>query len=275
MKRVNWEAKSEFQYIENYKILQAAFTKRNVQKQVDVDRLIRAKYQDNLEFCQWLKAFFEHAAPPSREDYDPVSRRQLGKGGKHLDNIFLPRGMKKNGARPPISKRLSSAGSVTGGGGGGTVSSSSSSSSRARSSSRPSSAGSIVSSSRDHQRTDPLVSSRHSIIPKRNNDSVDADLLKKNNELKRRNAEIELTLDTIEKERDFYFDKLRGIEVMLQVHEEKGDESDPEELMQRIYKVLYAKLEDDIVVTDEGELLENDVEGLNNDSMISMEDLIE
>lgn len=200
MKRVNWEAKSDFQYIENYKILQAAFTKMNVQKQVDVDRLIRAKYQDNLEFCQWLKAFFEHAAPPSREDYDPLSRRQLGKGGKRLDNIFLPRGVKKNGARPPVSKRVSSAGSVSGG-------ALTSSSSRARPSSRPSSANSV--STRD-QKADPIVTSRHSIISKRsNNDSVDADLLKKNNELKRRNAEIELTLDTIEKERDFYFDKVR------------------------------------------------------------------
>lgn len=266
MKRVNWAAKSEFQYIENYKILQAAFTKSNVQKQVDVDRLIRAKYQDNLEFCQWMKAFFEHAAPPSREDYDPLSRRQIGKGGKTLDSIFLPRGMKKNGTRPPVSNRMSSASSASGG-----VLSCSSSSRGGRSSKRPSSSGS---SARDNKNAS-ISTSRHSIVSKRSNDSADVDLLKKNTELKRKNAELELTLDTIEKERDFYFDKLRGIEVMLQVHEEKAEDSDPEELIHRIYKVLYAKLEDDIIVTDEGELLENEVEGLNDDSMITVEDLVE
>jgi RP/EB family microtubule-associated protein len=258
MKRVNWAAKSDFQFIENYKILQASFSKSNVQKQVDVDRLIRAKYQDNLEFCQWLKAFFEHAAPASREDYDPLSRRQMGKGGKSLDDLFLPRGMKRNGARPSMSVR--NGGSVT-------------STSRGRTSSRPSTAGSVRTST---LRTGPITtstSSRQSIMPKRSIDSADAELLKKNTELKRKNAEIELTLDNIERERDFYFDKLRGIEVMLQVHEENGEESDPEALIQRIYKVLYAKLEDDIVVTDEGELLENeDDEGLNDESVITMDD---
>jgi microtubule-associated protein, RP/EB family len=57
MQRVNWEAKSDYEFIQNYKLLQAAFTKHNVQRHIEVDRLIRAKYQDNLEFCQWLKAF--------------------------------------------------------------------------------------------------------------------------------------------------------------------------------------------------------------------------
>ena len=62
---------------------------------------------------------------------------------------------------------------------------------------------------------------------------------------------------------------------MLQVHEEKGEESEPEALLQRILKVLYAKQDDNIVVTDEGELLEN-LNDLNddNDSVLTMEDLV-
>jgi len=98
IKRVNWEAKSDFQYIENYKLLQAAFSKCNIQKHIDVDRLIRAKYQDNLEFCQWLKAFFEQVSHSTtnqsagviRESYDPLSRRILGKGGNNLEAHFMP-----------------------------------------------------------------------------------------------------------------------------------------------------------------------------------------
>jgi microtubule-associated protein, RP/EB family len=46
--RVNWEAKSDYEFVQNYKLLQVAFTKHGVQRHVDVDKLIRAKYQDNL-----------------------------------------------------------------------------------------------------------------------------------------------------------------------------------------------------------------------------------
>jgi len=52
MHRVDWGAKASHEYVKNYKLLQAAFTKNNIQKHIDVDKLIRAKYQDNLEFCQ-------------------------------------------------------------------------------------------------------------------------------------------------------------------------------------------------------------------------------
>ncbi len=223
MKKVNWEAKSEFQYIENYKLLQVAFTKNRVQKDINVDRLIRAKYQDNLEFCQWLKAFFEHAAPASREDYDPVGRRQLGKGGKNLSNIFLPRGMKSSngGVRASMSSRSSVSGPPRN-----RDSVSSTSRSTRPLSSRPSSsvsirANSARSASRDRKNDDDSTtrrnsssSIRQSILPKPNKTadsiSVDSELLKKNAELKRRNAELELTLDNVENERDFYFDKVRA-----------------------------------------------------------------
>jgi len=52
MHRVDWSARASHEYVKNYKLLQAAFTRNNIQKHIDVDKLIRAKYQDNLEFCQ-------------------------------------------------------------------------------------------------------------------------------------------------------------------------------------------------------------------------------
>ena len=229
MKRVNWEANAEFQYIENYKILQASFVKNQIQKHVDVDRLIRAKYQDNLEFCQWLKAFYEHVSPSAREDYDPVARRALGKGGRNLKEIFRPRSMRgKNGTNRVGSTRPVS-GSTT---------------------SKRATNGSISSAKSNGS----IRSTYTTPNAKRENNVVEAELLRKNAELKRKNAELDLTMEGLEKERDFYFDKLRGIEVMCQVHDEKGAESDREELIQSIFKVLYAKLEDNIVVTDEGEV---------------------
>lgn len=32
MSRINWEAKSDYEYVQNYKLLQAAFTKNRVQR---------------------------------------------------------------------------------------------------------------------------------------------------------------------------------------------------------------------------------------------------
>lgn len=85
MSKVDWGAKSSHEYVANYKLLQKAFTKNNVQRYVDVDKLIRGKYQDNLEFCQWLKAFWDMqngGDVADRDDYDPVAVRAKGKGGK-------------------------------------------------------------------------------------------------------------------------------------------------------------------------------------------------
>jgi RP/EB family microtubule-associated protein len=280
MKRVNWEAKSDFQFIENYKILQAAFTKQRVQKRVDVDRLIRAKYQDNLEFCQWLKAFFEHASSETREDYDPVARRRMGKGGNKLDEIFLPRGMKKS--RPPSSS--SSVSSIrsrsvkAAPSSGASVSSSRSTSSRTTTGTSKRSAATAP--LRDINSRSSAKQSISSSVAKKVEklESKNEELTSKNSQLRRKCAETELILESIEKERDFYFDKLRGIEVFLQVHEEKNnkesgeEDSDPEALIQRVFKVLYAKIEDNIIVTDDGELLEDIAEGqedLLNVSMLS------
>jgi RP/EB family microtubule-associated protein len=53
MSKVNWGAKDEYAMICNYKLLQSAFDRARVSKPVEVNRLIRGKYQDNLEFMQW------------------------------------------------------------------------------------------------------------------------------------------------------------------------------------------------------------------------------
>jgi RP/EB family microtubule-associated protein len=72
--KVRWECKNEYEFVENYKILQQAFDKNGVKRHIDVNKLIKAKYQDNLEFCQWLKAFFEKNY--NGEPYDAVNRRK-------------------------------------------------------------------------------------------------------------------------------------------------------------------------------------------------------
>ena len=51
MNRVNWRARNEWEFIVNFKILQQAFDKCNIKKYIDIERLSKARYQDNLEFA--------------------------------------------------------------------------------------------------------------------------------------------------------------------------------------------------------------------------------
>ncbi len=72
--KVKWNAKHEYEFVENYKILQSSFDKNGVKRYIEVGKLTKAKYQDNLEFCQWLKAYFEKNY--NGEPYDAVGRRK-------------------------------------------------------------------------------------------------------------------------------------------------------------------------------------------------------
>lgn len=119
MKRVKFRTNLEHEYIQNFKILQAAFKKMNVDKVswfsdiwkcerwcwcwwvwmsnvawmrlkhktwismqiVPVDRLIKGRFQDNFEYLQWFKKFFD--ANYDGRDYDPLEARSgipLGSG---------------------------------------------------------------------------------------------------------------------------------------------------------------------------------------------------
>jgi hypothetical protein len=73
MHKINWKAKLEHEYIQNFKILQQAFTDCKISKNIEVEKLIKGKYQDNLEFLQWMKRYAEERTIAM--DYDPISRR--------------------------------------------------------------------------------------------------------------------------------------------------------------------------------------------------------
>ncbi|CAH0493001.1 unnamed protein product [Peronospora farinosa] len=80
MSKVNWTASREHDIMRNYKLLQQSFTALKIDKQIPVDRLIRGRYQDNLEFLQWLKAFYDTQRTLPMV-YDARSQRAKGKGG--------------------------------------------------------------------------------------------------------------------------------------------------------------------------------------------------
>jgi RP/EB family microtubule-associated protein len=230
MSRVNWEARSDYEFVQNYKLLQNAFNKHNVQRHIDVDKLIRGKYQDNLEFTQWLKAFYDQSGV-YRDDYDPRAARARGKGGKKY-NDQIQKGASRS--KPPPKPKTTASAVV----------------------SRPGIVPRASRPLRDRSAVtnDTAKSSSQANQPKK--DDVSPELIKKNEELQTKVEELETAVFDIEKERDFYFEKLRHVEIMCQVHQESG--GDPEHLVDKVLKVLYATADETIVVDDEGELVDPD-----------------
>merc|ERR1719385_429690 len=88
LKRVKFGTNLEHEYIQNFKLLQAAFKKLNVDKVAPVDRLVKGRFQDNFEFMQWFRKFFD--ANYDGSEYDAFEMRgcvNMG-SGDHRD----PRG---------------------------------------------------------------------------------------------------------------------------------------------------------------------------------------
>ncbi|CRG99855.1 EB1 homolog, putative [Plasmodium relictum] len=95
--KAKWNAKLEYECIINYKLIQNVFNKLGIKKHMDIDKLIKGKYQDNLEFLQWFKAFYERIVDYNSEqiiNYDAIERRKLcilgEKGDYKLLNNYLP-----------------------------------------------------------------------------------------------------------------------------------------------------------------------------------------
>ncbi|KAJ7466366.1 calponin homology domain-containing protein [Mycena latifolia] len=74
MGRVKMGAKQEYEYVANYKIMQNIFKAKKIDKPIPMEKLIKCKMQDNLEFLQWLKKFWD--ANYSGESYDAIGRRK-------------------------------------------------------------------------------------------------------------------------------------------------------------------------------------------------------
>merc|ERR1712168_332945 len=73
LRKVKFKTSLEHEYIQNFKVLQNSFNKMGCDKTIPVERLVKAKFQDNFEFCQWFKKFFD--ANYAGQDYDALAVR--------------------------------------------------------------------------------------------------------------------------------------------------------------------------------------------------------
>ncbi|CAG8592454.1 8748_t:CDS:2 [Diversispora eburnea] len=180
MNKVKFQAKHEYEYVANYKVLQTAFDKHKVDKVIPVTKLVKCKFQDNLEFLQWLKKYWDTYYPGG--PYDALARRSGSTGG-------------------PIK-------TVSGGGASRTM---------------PVKRTTPASTSSSRVATGLHETSSHSA-------SMVMELNKQIDELK-------VTVDGLEKERDFYFGKLRDIEILVQ---QQIDIEPENQLLKDVQSILYS-----------------------------------
>jgi len=222
LKKVKFRTVLEHEYINNFKLVQGAFKKVGCDKELGINRLVKGRFQDNFEFLQWFKRFYD--ANYDGRDYNALEVRggiPLGTGvggsvgsgsGSALANTTLS-------SRAPI--RTLAASKPVG---------------RAAPTARP-----ALGTAAARARNVPLRSS--------NGDSHNSSGSHKVEELETRMGEMKLTVDSLERERDFYYGKLREIEVMCQgtENEEKSN------LIDKILDILYATEEGFAVPDDSPE----------------------
>ncbi|KAK9497647.1 hypothetical protein O3M35_004336 [Rhynocoris fuscipes] len=211
VKRIKFKTNLEHEYIQNFKLLQAAFKKKNVDKIVPIDKLVKGKFQDNFEFLQWFKKFFD--ANYSGQEYCALSAR----GGEPMGSVS--KSAPTIGAQAP-NRRSKSDLTTT-------------SQPPPRTLTKPSANALLLLlllclASKTTNRYTSSQTNVTTTLHSRNKEQGTIE------ELTNQIADIKLTVDGLEKERDFYFGKLRDIEVVCQEHEGESP------VLQRILEILYA-----------------------------------
>uniref|UniRef100_A0A2N9J486 Protein ATEB1 homolog 2 n=1 Tax=Fagus sylvatica TaxID=28930 RepID=A0A2N9J486_FAGSY len=210
MHKVNFDAKSEYDMIQNYKVLQEVFNKLKIDKvisshwvgstirvcpflpdlsgfeevgigflsefldqHIEVNRLVKGRPLDNLEFLQWLKRYCDSVnGGIMNENYNPVERRCKGVKDRN------PKGSQKN-PRSLQTNNMHNPGS------GDTV---------------------------GLKKASGFKQGKTYAAPGANSSGeVQA--------LSQEITDLKFSVDLLEKERDFYFAKLRDIEILCQTPE--------------------------------------------------------
>jgi len=224
LKKVKFSTVLEHEYIANFKLLQAGFKKLGVDKIVEVDRLVKGRFQDNFEFLQWFKKFFD--VNYDGGEYDAIEARggiPLGSGrgvsGHGGSSHGSSGGLQRRATGPPPSRAPAPPRSQT------------------RSAST---GGRQAPGVGQGGRGRPATSRPEGRLPQ--------ELITQIEDLTTQILEMKLVVEGMEKERDFYFGKLRDIELVVQEEADEGNQ-----FSSKILEVLYATEDGFAVPADEEE----------------------
>lgn len=259
LKKVKIDARLEHESIQNFKTLQATFKKVNIEKIIPVEKLVKGRFQDNFEFVQWFKKFFD--ANYDGKEYDALAAREgvplvaaEGKAPSGAAMAKAPASKPAAVARPAAAPAASKTAAIQ--------PTSFSKPAPVKSVSTTSSKSSLNNGGALHHATNGSNGHHHAGsngTNGSNKDALNAELTQENLRLVTELNEIKATLDGLEKERDFYFGKLRDIEVLCQ---ECEGESLP--VIKKILDILYATAdgfappEDAIVDTNGVDLIQGE-----------------
>jgi len=216
MSKLNWSARDAHECIANYKVLQQTFDRCSLSRNIPVDSLIRGKYQDNLEFLQWVKSYWEQAQVTP--DYDPVARRSTtskpflewasrDKENAQRDRLGRkPTKMARTGANAPAPRAAAPA------------------TKQAVPTTKPPAPTAPAS-----QPVAAAVAAAAENVSQPGATSRESDRVS------------QASADDLENERDFYFAKLRSVELICQRYQENAmPDLTTKELVDKISKILYA-----------------------------------
>ncbi|CAA7034601.1 unnamed protein product [Microthlaspi erraticum] len=199
MHKVNYDAKSEYEMIQNYKVLQDVFNKLKITKHIEVSKLVKGRPLDNLEFMQWMKKYCD-SVNGGQHNYHALERREASKGGKEAT--------KRAAATQQSGKNSSSSAAP-----------------------RPSSSN----GNRKHEPQSSNTGNHHSAKAPSKQPSKPVPAYDE------KITELKLYIDSLEKERDFYFSKLRDVEILCQ-----NPDSEHLPLVGSIKRILYAADGEDV-----------------------------
>ena len=233
LKKVKFTTKQEYEYINNFKILQGSFSQLKIEKTIPIEKLVKGKFQDNFEFLQWFREFYNQNYDPDRSDYEPAKARDKSK---------------KSG----ITKATSVAQPTTG-----------------IQQSKVATKAIKPQAIKDKKTPEPSGRQNHSSRPESVNSELekrleDAQVIIAESDQKLKEYEfyaegVNIDLDQSNKERDFYFSKLRKIEVVVQENYQAGDQ-----VLTAIQNILYETEEGFTLPADEethGESPIEDIDG--------------
>jgi len=207
MSKVKMQARTEVDSIHNFKILQTSFSKKKIDRFIDVDKLSKRSFQTNMEFVQFMKCYWDMHAPNANGPNDGAFANENAQAQSPANEAPAKARAKHEPAASEQEQPKAGAQRKS-----------------TNSSAKPSASGA--------QRESGAAAGGSAAAQRQLTLEV---------------TELKMSVENLERERDFYYSKLREVEVLCQNHEEQQVP-----FLQQVLDILYKTDEaDEFIAPDE------------------------